>query len=363
MKKGNIYKGIALSAACLFLLSGCQATEKANDEMSDASKLKLSVRAVKNHRLNSVGMPDDWTNWGEIWENVESRYKLSHKDEDMTSSEELVAFTRNTNKKDAVDIGDVGVMYAMQAEQNGLTQKYKTSYWDEIPDWAKDDDGDWIVSYYGTTAMLINTDITGEAPTSFADVMKGDYKVAITKVDSSNQAEYAVLSAAIANKGSEENIQPGIDYFSKLADEGRLVETTDVVNEMSNNNIGVAFLWDYTALSYRDTLSGQGGNYTVNIPSDGAVREGYATIINANAGNAEGAALTREYILSDEGQTALAKGYATPVRDIELPESVLENRVPEEQYQNATWVENRDQWAQTLNTLGSKWNAIVEMKL
>ncbi len=300
---------------------------------------------------------------GEIWESVESRYKVKHEDENMTSAEEVIAFTRKANKKTAVDIGDVGVMYAVQAEQNGLTQKYKTSYWDEIPDWAKDDDGDWIISYYGTTAMLINTDVTGEAPTSFADVMKGDYKVAITHPDSSNQAEYVVLSAAIANQGSEENIQPGIDYFSKLVDEGRLVESEDIVKEMVDKQIGVAFLWDYTALNYKDRLSGQGGNYTVNIPSDGAVKDGYATIINANAGNPEGAALAREYILSDEGQLALAKGYATPIREIELPKNILEKRVPEEQYQNAVWVENRDKWAQTLNTLSSKWDAIIEIKL
>ena len=363
MRKSNIYKGLILSVACLFLFSGCQASKKADGGENQNSKLMLGLRAVKNHTLTSVGMPDDWSNWGEIWENIESRYQLKHTDENMTSAEELIAFTRETNKKKAADIGDVGVMYAKQAEQNGLTQKYKTSYWDEIPDWAKDDDGDWIMSYYGTTAMLINTDITGDVPTSFADVLKGDYKVAITQVDSSNQAEYVVLSAAIANQGSEEDIQPGIDYFSKLADKGRLVETSDVVNEMSNNSVGVAFLWDYTALTYRNQLSGQGGNYTVHIPSDGAVQEGYATIINANAGNFEGAALAREYILSDEGQTALAKGYATPIREIELPENILAKKVPDEQYQNAKWVENRDKWAQTLNTLGSKWDAIIEVKL
>ncbi len=35
------------------------------------------------------------------------------------------------------------------AESKELTLPYKTNYWEEIPDWAKDDDGDWLLSYTG----------------------------------------------------------------------------------------------------------------------------------------------------------------------------------------------------------------------
>ena len=46
--------------------------------------------------------------------------------------------------------------------------------------------------------------------------------------------------------------------------------------------------------------------------------------------------LTREYILSDEGQENLAKGYARPIREnVQLSEEVKSLLLPEEIYENA----------------------------
>lgn len=39
-----------------------------------------------------------------------------------------------------------------------VTQPYKTSYWNDIPDWAKDADGHWMLAYTGTIAFIINKD-------------------------------------------------------------------------------------------------------------------------------------------------------------------------------------------------------------
>lgn len=39
--------------------------------------------------------------------------------------------------------------------------------------------------------------------------------------------------------------------------------------------------------------------------------------------------------MSDEGQINLAKGYARPVRDVELPQEVKEKMLPDEQYENS----------------------------
>ena len=71
----------------------------------------------------------------------------------MSSAEELAKF--EAEKKDATaDIGDVGIAFGPIAEDKDLTLAYKTSYWDDIPDWAKDDDGDWVVGYTGTMAFI-----------------------------------------------------------------------------------------------------------------------------------------------------------------------------------------------------------------
>ena len=89
---------------------------------------------------------------------------MKHTDVDLSSAEELAMFEAEKNNE-TKDIGDVGETYGAVAEEKGLTLKYKTSYWDEIPDWAKDDDGDWVVAYYGIMALLTNKIAKGYAKT------------------------------------------------------------------------------------------------------------------------------------------------------------------------------------------------------
>ena len=86
-------------------------------------------------------------------------------------------------------------------KQQGVTLPYKTSYWDSIPDWAKDDDGDWIIGYYGTITFITNTDLVDQAPTSWQDVLDGDYTLTVGDVSVATQAQSALLSAAIAFGG------------------------------------------------------------------------------------------------------------------------------------------------------------------
>jgi putative spermidine/putrescine transport system substrate-binding protein len=69
--------------------------------------------------------------------------------------------------------------------------------------------------------------------------------------------------------------------------------------------------------------------------------------------------LTRDFILSDEGQINLAKGYARPIRDVELPEEVAAKMVPKEQYKNAKPVGDYKVWEETAAQLPQKWQEEV----
>lgn len=40
-----------------------------------------------------------------------------------------------------------------------MAQPFKTSYWDQIPTWAKDKDGNWLLAYTGTIAFIVNKDV------------------------------------------------------------------------------------------------------------------------------------------------------------------------------------------------------------
>lgn len=362
MKRRILSLALAASMVASFMV-GCGSNGKKSEEVVNLNALTLGEiieKAKGDGKIESVAMPDTWANWGETWEDITNLYGIQHTDTDMSSAEEISLFKAEGN--DATkDIGDVGQAFGPVAEEEGVTLKYKTSYWDSIPDWAKDDDGDWIIGYYGTMAIMVNNKVVKEAPTSFEDILEGDYIVAVGDVQAASQAQYAVLAAALAYGGDESNIQPGLLYFRKLAEQGRLDLGEFTQARIEKGEVGVAFLWDYNALGYREQFLENNANadFSIYIPEEASIQSGYCTIINSYTKRPYAAALAREYILSDEGQINLAKGYARPVRDVELPEEVSSKLLDDSQYKNARMVQDQEAWEETTKTIGILWQEEV----
>lgn len=358
----KILRGSLCAALACSLLAGC--AEEGQTETVDLNTMsfdEIAEKAKEDGEVNSVGMPDTWANWGETWTEIEEKYGIKHTDTDMSSAEEIALFANEAN--DATkEIGDVGQSFGPVAEEQGVTLPYKTSYWDSVPDWAKDDDGDWIIGYYGTITFITNKNLVEEAPTSWQDVLEGDYTLTIGDVSVATQAQSGLLSAAIAFGGDESNIQPGLDFFKTLAEEGRLDMGDTSVARLEKGEIEVAVLWDYNSLGYRSQImeNNPDANFEVSVPSDGAIQSGYCTIINKYTKRPYAAAVAREYILSDEGQINLAKGYARPIRDdVELPEDVKANLLPDDQYTNARFIEDQEAWDKAVADLSSSWQEEV----
>lgn len=358
----KILKGSLCAALACSLLAGC--AEEGQTETVDLNAMsfdEIAEKAKEDGEVNSVGMPDTWANWGETWTEIEEKYGIKHTDTDMSSAEEIALFANEAS--DATkEIGDVGQSFGPVAEEQGVTLPYKTSYWDSVPDWAKDDNGDWIIGYYGTITFITNKNLVEDAPTSWQDVLEGDYTLTIGDVSVATQAQSGLLSAAIAFGGDESNIQPGLDFFKTLAEEGRLDMGDTSVARLEKGEIEVAVLWDYNSLGYRSQImeNNPDANFEVSVPSDGAIQSGYCTIINKYTKRPYAAAVAREYILSDEGQINLAKGYARPIRDdVELPEDVKANLLPDDQYTNARFIEDQEAWDQAVEDLSSSWQEEV----
>ena len=299
----------------------------------------LIAQAQEEGEIASVGMPDTWANWVETWQDIEAEYGITHADQDMSSSEELAMF-REEGTDGTKDIGDVGQSWGPTAEEQELTLKYKTSYWDEIPDWAKDDDGDWVVAYYGTISLMSNDSTVPNAPTSFQDLLDGDYNVCVGDVTAAAVAQYAVLAAAYALGGGIDDMQPGYDFLRQLAEQGRLDVSDASLARIESGEIDVCINWDYNSLNYRDQILENNPNAQFSVN-----QSGYCTIINKNAPHPAAACLAREFILSDEGQVNLARGYATPIRDVELPEDVAALRLPDEQYGDHVQTVDESVWS------------------
>jgi putative spermidine/putrescine transport system substrate-binding protein len=324
---------------------------------TDAPKVdtldELEKGAKQEGSIISVGMPDDWADWKDTWNDISTKYGLKHTDTDMSSAEELAKFDSEKSKPTA-DIGDVGMAFTAVAVEKDVALPYKTSTWDKIPDWAKDKDGKWVVGYQGTIAFITNTKLVKNPPKSWDDLAKGSYKVAIGDVSKASQAQNAILAAAVAYGGDEANIQPGIDFFEKLSKQKRIAASDVKLANFEKGEIEVAIVWDFNALGYRQQLSA--ADYEVSIPTEGSIVGAYATIINKYAPHPNAAKLTREYILSDAGQINLAKGFARPIRtDVTLPADVASKLIPIEQYKNAKTIKDFKVWDSTSKALPQLW--------
>ena len=333
----------------------------ANAAQTDLKALEEAART--EGEVNSVGMPDSWANWKDTWRDLEQKYGLKHMDTDMSSAQEIAKFAAEKDNATA-DIGDVGAAFGPIAVQQGVTQPYKPTTWDQIPEWAKDKDGHWMLAYTGSIAFIVNKQLVKDVPTSWAELKDGQYKVAIGDVSAAAQAVNGVLAAAIANGGDETNIQPGLDYFADIAKQGRLSLSNPTIQTLERGEVEVGVVWDFNGLSYRDQIDPS--RFEVVIPSDGSVISGYTTIINKWAKHPNAAKLAREYILSDAGQINLAKGNARPIRaeHLTLPSEVQAKLLPNEQYVKVKPIENADAWEATSKALPQQWqeNVIIEME-
>lgn len=325
---------------------------------ADTDLQALEQAARKEGQVNSVGMPDSWANWKDTWKDLESKYGLKHVDTDMSSAQELAKFKAEGENASA-DIGDVGAAFGPIATQQGLALPYKPSTWEQVPDWAKDKDGHWALAYTGSIAFIVNKQLVKDIPHSWADLLKGKYKVTIGDVGTAAQAVNGVLAAAIANGGDEKNIQPGLDFFAQLAKQGRLSLTNPVINTLEKGEVEVGIVWDFNGLSYRDQIDPS--RFEVLIPSDGSVISGYTTIINKYAKHPNAAKLAREYIFSDAGQINLAKGNARPIRaeHLSLPAEVKAKLLPNEQYAKVRPIKDAKAWEETSKRIPRLWQESV----
>lgn len=355
----QILKKSVLGIMAVSVLAACSGDKESVSAQVDGNSLtkeEVIEKAKVEGEVNSVGMPDTWANWVETWSEIETEFDITHTDTDMSSAEELAKFEAEKDNASA-DIGDVGVAFGPIAEEKGLTQAYKTSYWEDIPEWAKDDEGHWIVGYTGTMAFLTDTNNVENPPKSWEDIKNGEYIVSIGDALTANQAQFAILGATMAFGGDENNLQPGIEFFAELAEQGRLQGDPTVAN-LEKGEIDVAIMWDFNALGYSNQIDES--RFDIVIPEEGSIMSGYATVINKYAQNPHAAMLAREYILSDEGQENLAKGYARPIREnVELSSEVKAMLLPDEMYTNTQPVKDQEAWEEATKNIPQMWQEQV----
>src|SRR6185312_13240476 len=129
----------------------------------------------------------------------------------------------------------------------------------------------------------------------------------------SGSAFAAVFAVSVANGGSLDDIQPGIDFFAELKDSGNFITVDATPATVANGQTPVTIDWDYLQIAYGSEFKSN-ITWEVTVPSDAAVGNFYCQAINATAPHPFAARLWEEFLYSDQGQLLWLKGYSHPAR-------------------------------------------------
>jgi putative spermidine/putrescine transport system substrate-binding protein len=343
------------------------ATEAPATEAPAADMDALIAAAKEEGTLTTIALPHDWCNYGEVIDTFKSKYGLEVNEltPDAGSGDEVEAIKANKDNKgpQAPDVIDVGFAFGPSSKEESLIQPYKVATWDSIPDDAKDPDGYWYGDYYGVLSFLVNTDVQPDVPKDWADLLDPKYngQVALSgDPRTSNQAIQSVFAAALANGGSLDDAQPGLDYFAKLNQAGNLVPTISNNGLVAKGETPVRITWDYNALSAIDSFAGN-PKAEVVVPASGRFAGVYVQAISAYAPHPNAAKLWMEFLYSDEGQLLWMKGYCHPIREADMrdrgviPQDLLD-KLPDVSGAVFPTVEQLDA-AKTLIT--TNWDSVV----
>jgi putative spermidine/putrescine transport system substrate-binding protein len=339
---------------------------------ADAGGMEALVAAAQQEgQLTVIALPNDWANYGEIKEAFKSKYNITINDlnPDAGSAEELEAVKANAGGTgpQAPDVIDVGFAFGTQAKADGLTQPYKVETWDTIPESVKDADGHWYGDYYGVLSFAINKDVVTTSPQDWADLLKPEYKSQVALSGDprvSSQAILSVYAAALANGGSLDNPQPGLEFFAKLNEAGNLLPIIGKQASFAKGETPVQIMWDYLALGGRDALAGN-PEVEVVIPASSVFAGVYVQAISAYAPHPNAARLWMEFLYSDEGQLLWLKGYPHPIRYDDLvkrnviPADLAAKLPPAELYAKAVFP-SVAQLEAANKLITSNWDSVVK---
>jgi putative spermidine/putrescine transport system substrate-binding protein len=307
---------LALGATVILAASACTQT---GGGASSGPAQSLVDAAKKEGALNVIALPDDWCNYKDMKAGFKTKYGITINDNnpDGGSGDEVDAIknTKGQTGPSTPDVIDVGIAFGDQLKTEKLTQPYKVSTWDTIDPKLKDADGYWYGDYFSILTFEVNKS-AAKSPTDWKDLLGSDYKNKVALAGDprvSSQAYNAVWAAALANGGSLDNAQPGLDFFKQLVTAGNFVPTIAKPGTIDQGATPVTIRWAYNALAHKDAAAGN-PDIDVVVPKTGRFLGVYAQGISAYAPHPNAAKLWMEYLYSDEGQANWLKGYCHTTR-------------------------------------------------
>ncbi|SDV01309.1 putative spermidine/putrescine transport system substrate-binding protein [Microlunatus sagamiharensis] len=321
----RITAAVAAASAITLLGAGCAPPAKTADPAASTSGAAtwtsaqsaggmdaLVDAAKKEGTLNVIALPPDWANYGQIISTFESKYgiKVDSAQPDAASQDEINAADQQKGTDRAPDVFDLGQAVALA--NTAKFAPYQVSTWDSIPTNFKDSSGLWVNDYGGYMSIGYDT-AKVPAPSGVKDLLKPEYKGKVALNGDPTQAGAAfngVVMTSLANGGSADDIQPGIDFFADLKKAGNFLPTDPTSATIESGQTPLVIDWDYLNAAESAKIS----TWKVTVPSDALVGGYYFQAVSKDAPHPAAARLWQEFLYSDEGQNLFLGGGARPVR-------------------------------------------------
>lgn len=305
-------------------------------------RTEISSADFPDEKLYYYCVQSGWMNWASVMENVAEKYGFDMNDDQRSSGEALTHMRSNAANPTHSGYNG-GYSYGIVAMDEGFTTDYKPANWDKVPDDLKTDNGHMTTTRKMTTAVTYRKDVYEERgldePETWEDLKHPD--IAKDMHVSSPQAAVGLASALSINNaygGDLDDVQPVIDYYNDIQDEGAQFQG-DRDQLFTSGEISTFAGYDYNALDLKYNVddvdeekvgialltgpNGESGG--INIPYGYGMLEG--------APNPEAAKLFMDYVLSLEGQEVFLDAYVRPIRADELD---MPDEFPEQSAYDAT---------------------------
>ncbi len=317
--------GTAVMGSTLAACGGGQEAGKEASRKIGANLDEIISLAKEEGEVRLMAYPETWANYKGHFAEFEKKYgvKILVDSPDASSAEEIQAVKNLKGQKTQPDVLDLGYSFTQPAIDQKLIEEYKPSNWDKIPEGLKDPNGMWVGAYYGVLAVGVNK-AKADVPKFFSDLKDPKYKGKVALPGDPRQGASAiatVFAASLANGGSLDDIEPGIDYFSELSKKGQLAAISDAASAMTTGEASVIFDWNYNWLGVEEQLKKDGVDFEMVVLEDGVFGNYYAQPVTIQSPQPNAGRLWIDWLTSDEGSEQYALGGAIPARFKELADA------------------------------------------
>jgi putative spermidine/putrescine transport system substrate-binding protein len=314
--------GLTIMGSASTALGATRARLAAPPVKETAAGMALLIKnAKKEGHLNTIALPPDWANYGEMISTFQKKYGIgiTNDNPDGSSAQENEAIRSLKGDSRAPDVVDVSLAFAIAGANEGLYAKYFNTNYKTIPRALKDTRGYWMGDYWGAVSIGYNKSLVSNPPKTWKDLLKPEYKgkVALNGSPlSSGSAIAGVFAATLGAGGTLSDVGPGIDFFATMKKSGNFIPVQTTPQTVASGQTPISIDWDYNNLAYVKEFPA--ANWGVTIPADGVYAAYYAQAINASAPHPWAARLWEEFCYSDQGQLIWLKGYSHPARFSDL---------------------------------------------